>query len=106
LTLNFSATDPTLSVNGGTFQSTSYGVTTITATGPTPSGGTNVATYLVDIVNAAATGTGAASGTAGSGLAFTGADLAALIAAALALILMGTGVVAYTRRRANSVAKG
>ncbi len=96
LTLNLSATDPALSVNGGAFQTTTLGVTTITATGNNTSGGTNTATFLVDLVNPSSNG---------NGLAFTGADLAALIGAALALILMGAGVVIFTRRRAASVQK-
>jgi hypothetical protein len=103
--VTFAGTDtPTLSVDSGTFEPASFGVNTCTATGPTSSGGTNVASFLIDIeaASASAAGSGASSG---SGLAFTGADLAALIAAALALILMGTGVVAYTRRRANSTTK-
>ncbi len=108
LTLTFGATDvPTLSVNGGTFQSAVFGVNTITATGKNASGATNTATFLVDIESAAtATTTTTATGTGSGSLAFTGADLAALIAAALALILMGTAVVIYTRRRAAADHKG
>jgi hypothetical protein len=110
LDLNYSATDPTLSVDGGPFEPAQYGVNTVVATGNNPAGGTNTATFLIDIVNPnASTGASSASGSAtvsaSGGLAFTGADLAALIAAALALILMGSGVVIYTRRRAAAVAK-
>ena len=100
LTLNLSATDPSLAVNGGAFQTAVYGNNTITATGLNASGGPNTATFLVDLVNPNAT-----SSSSGSGLAFTGADLAALVAAALALILMGAGVVVFTRRRAASVTR-
>jgi hypothetical protein len=106
LTLTFGATGvPTLSVNGGTFQSAVFGVNTITATGSNSTGGTNVATFLVDIEMPSATTTTVGSGTGASQLAFTGADLAALIAASLALILMGTAVVIYTRRRAEAAHK-
>jgi hypothetical protein len=97
LTLNYSATDPTLAINSGAFESTSYGVTTVTATGPNSAGGTNTATFSIDLVNPNAT--------AGSGLAFTGADLAAIVLAALALIIMGGGVVLFTRRRAAGATK-
>jgi hypothetical protein len=103
LTLNLSATDPALSVNGGAFQTAQFGNNTITATGNNSSGGTNTATFLVNLVNPNATGAG--SGAGSSGLAFTGADLAALVAAALALILMGAGVVIFTRRRAAAIQK-
>lgn len=99
LTITYAATDPTLSIDGGSFVNAVYGVNTVTATGPNAAGGTNTATFLIDIENPSAT-TGSGSGT---GLAFTGADLAALLGAALALILMGAGVVLYTRRRAASV---
>jgi len=93
LTLSLSATDPALSVNGGAFQTTTFGASnTITAVGNNASGAANTATFLVVLSNPSATGA--------NGLAFTGADLAALIGAALVLILMGAGVVIFTRRRA------
>jgi hypothetical protein len=102
LTLNFGATDPTLSVNSSPFETAVYGVNTVTATGTNSTGGTNVATYLVDIEQGSSTTGSSGNNSNSAGLAFTGADLAALIAAALALILMGTAVVSYTRRRANA----
>jgi hypothetical protein len=104
LTLTLAATDPTLSVNGGAFQTAVYGVNTVTATGTNASGASNTATFLIDIENPSLTGSNSANG-ANGGLAFTGADLAALLAAALALILMGSGVVIYTRRRAAAANK-
>ena len=104
LTVTFSATDPTLSFDGGAFQPAVYGVNTITATGTNATGATNTATFLVDIVNVTTASTSTSTPSTAP-LAFTGADLAALIAAALALILLGTGVVVYTRRRAASVAR-
>jgi hypothetical protein len=98
ISLGVVATDPTLAFNGGTAQTAVYGTNTVTASGTNASGGTNTATFLIDLQQASST----SSGTGGSGgLAFTGADLAALIAAALALILLGTGVVTYTRRRSD-----
>ncbi|HUC04390.1 MAG TPA: hypothetical protein VL961_03265 [Acidimicrobiales bacterium] len=100
ITLSVVATDPSLAFNGGAAQSAVYGTNTVTATGTNSSGGTNTATFLIDLqqVSTAASTTGT---TGSGGLAFTGADLAAMIAAALALILLGTGVVLYTRRRSD-----
>jgi 3D (Asp-Asp-Asp) domain-containing protein len=98
ITFTVNAEDPSLSVDATAYQSAVYGTNTITASGTNTSGASNTATALVDLV-APSSSTGSGSG----GLAFTGADLAALIAAALALILLGTGVVLYTRRRASHV---
>lgn len=92
-----SATDPHFSVDGGAQQTASVGSNSIVASGTNASGATNTATFLVDLEQpGGATGSGS-----GGGLAFTGADLAALVGAALALILLGTGIVLYTRRRAD-----
>jgi hypothetical protein len=90
ISVSVSGEDPQLSFNGGPYMTAVYGVNTLTATGTNASGGTNTATFLVDLVAPASGG--------GGGLAFTGADLAALVAAALALILLGGGVMLYTRR--------
>jgi hypothetical protein len=90
ISISVSGEDPQLSVNGSAYLSAVYGVNTVTATGTNASGGTNTATFLVDLV---------APSSSGSGLAFTGADLATLVAAALALILLGGGVMLYTRRQ-------
>jgi len=98
VTLSITATDPHLAINGGTPQTAVFGTNTITASGTNSSGASNTATFLVDLQAAPATSSSTTSGSTG-GLAFTGADLAALIAAALALVLFGTGVVLYTRRR-------
>jgi hypothetical protein len=104
LTISYAATDPSISIDNGAFQPAVAGVNTITATGVNSNGGTNTATFLIDLITpSSATGAGSGSGTGSGGLAFTGADLAALVAASLALILMGSGVVIYTRRRAASV---
>jgi hypothetical protein len=103
ITLTFSAKDPSLSIDGKPYASAGFGINTVTATGINPGLGTNTATFLVDLEKPAATPVSTSATSGSSGLAFTGADLAALIAAALALVLLGTGVVAYTRRRANQV---
>jgi hypothetical protein len=89
ISVSVSGEDPQLSFNGGAYMSAVYGVNTLTATGTNASGGTNTATFLVDLV----------APSSGTGLAFTGADLAALVAAALALVLLGSGVMLYTRRQ-------
>ncbi|HEY2215009.1 MAG TPA: hypothetical protein VGH31_08140 [Acidimicrobiales bacterium] len=119
ITVNVSAKDPQISFNGGSYLPAVFGVNTLTATGLNSSGGTNTATFLIDLVQGSASNTnsntnsnsgGSSSGSTGSsgtgstssssgGLAFTGADLALLIAAAVALILLGGGVIMYTRRR-------
>jgi hypothetical protein len=106
ITLSVTATDPTLAFNGGTAQPAVYGINTVTATGTNASGATNTASFLIDLVSSApATAASTTSSSSSSGgLAFTGADLAALAAAALALILLGAGVVSYTRRRAEDAA--
>jgi hypothetical protein len=107
VTLSITADNaPSISVNGGAAKPAVLGTNTITASGTNSSGASNTATFLVDLqappaTSAAATTSASTSGS--GGLAFTGADLAALIAAALALILFGTGVVLYTRRRRDDM---
>jgi hypothetical protein len=95
--LSLSYEDPSISINGGPFAAAVYGVNTITVTGTNPAGGANTATFLIDLEQS--TTPASSSG----GLAFTGADLAALVAAALALIVLGSFVVLYTRRRNDTV---
>ncbi len=119
ITLDFTASDPQLAIDDGAFQPAAWDLNTIVATGINPAGESNTATFLVDIaqpVTAAATagagpfnsanganpGAGiAASAAPGSiGLAFTGANLIALIGAALCLLLFGAAIVLYARRKA------
>jgi hypothetical protein len=97
ISVSVSGEDPQLSFNGSPYMSAVYGVNTLTATGTNASGGTNTATFLVDLVQP--------SSSSGGGLAFTGADLAALVAAALALILLGSGVMLYTRRQTGDATR-
>jgi hypothetical protein len=99
ISLSFTGKDPEISVNGGPFSSAAYGVNTFVAMGKNASGSTNTATFLVDLEAPVST----AAATTSGGLAFTGADLLALIAAALVLILLGVGVVLYTRRRSDKL---
>jgi hypothetical protein len=118
ITLNAAAKDdPLLSIDGGSFLPAIFGVNTVVATGVNPAGGTNTATFLIDIVqgslsnaNSGSSSSGGGSGTLTGtntgkstgtvGLAFTGANLAALIAAALFMLLLGASVVIYARRKA------
>ena len=76
ITLSISAEDPSISINGSPYQGAVYGTNTITAIGTNASGAQNTATFLVDLVQAG--GPASSSSTGGGGLAFTGADLAAL----------------------------
>ncbi len=93
----FTATDPHLALNGGTPIETAFGaVNTIVASGTNPSGGTNVATTLVTIpttVTAAAVT---------PSVAFTGADIMAMVIGALALLALGFLVLIFSRRRSTS----
>lgn len=100
VTIKGDAKDPEISVDGSAYQPAAYGVNTIVASGTNPSGGSNTANFLVDLENIS-TSSSSSSSTNSSGLAFTGADLLALIAAAMALMILGTCVVLYTRRRAE-----
>jgi hypothetical protein len=101
ISVTASAEDPSLSFNGGTYYPASYSsVNTLTATGTNSAGGSNTATFLITLSPPASTSASTTSGS-GGGLAFTGADLAALIAGGLALLLLGTGVVLYTRRQSE-----
>lgn len=102
VTLTFDAKDPSIAVDSGTYHAAAWGVNTFVASGTNASGAANTADFLIDVehfVTAAAAVTPPSS--APGGLAFTGADLAALIAAGLALILLGGAIVLYTRRRAE-----
>jgi hypothetical protein len=98
VTLTNAVTDPHLSVNGSTPEPSIFGSNTVTLTNT--SGGAGGTEYVI-IPNAttAALGSGS-SGSAGT-LAFTGADLLALIVGALFLLAAGTLLVVFTRRRAS-----
>ncbi len=95
ISVSASVKDPSISFDGSAYYPASYtSVNTLTATGTNAAGGSNTATFLITLSPPATT----AASTTG-GLAFTGADLAALIAGGLALLLLGSGVVLYTRRQ-------
>ncbi|HEX3794048.1 MAG TPA: hypothetical protein VHV57_06080 [Acidimicrobiales bacterium] len=91
--LNATVTDPHIAIDTTAPVAVSLGTNTIVATGTTSSGATDTVTFVVDLQNAPGS----------SGLAFTGADLAALIGAALALVLLGSAIVIFTRRRASQL---
>jgi hypothetical protein len=91
VTLSATVTDPHIAIDTTAPVAVSLGTNTIVTTGTTASGATDTVTFVVDLQNS------------GTGLAFTGADLAALIGAALAMLVLGTGIVMFTRRRAAQV---
>ena len=109
----FAATaGPSVSLNGGPAVATTYGaVNTFVASGTNPGAGTNVATTLVTITPAGvvsspatatpgtATATASATPVTSSGLAFTGADIAAMVIGGLGLVAIGVVIVISSRRR-------
>jgi hypothetical protein len=85
-------TDPHISLNGGPAEAAAYGATeTFVATGTNASGASNTSTAIITIPSAASS----------SGLAFTGADLAATMIGGATLLLMGIAATTYARRRAR-----
>lgn len=109
--LTYTATaGPRLSVDGGPSIAARFGDNSSVATGANPAGSTNTVYITVDVVRAgtgAGSGSGGASGGSGglattataSGVAFTGADIAAIVVGGLALLAMGTLVIIFARRR-------
>jgi hypothetical protein len=95
---NTASGDPFLSVNGSTPVVTKYGTNTVSLTNV--SGGPG-GTEFVIIPNVLTAALGTSSGGSGGTLAFTGADLLALIIGALFLLAAGTLLVVFTRRRAS-----
>lgn len=96
--------DPYLSVNGSKPVLTKYGTdlassNTVTLTNVSGAAGGTEYVIIPNIVTAAL-GSGS-SGSSGGTLAFTGADLLALIVGGLFLLAMGTLLVVFTRRRAQ-----
>ncbi len=96
--------DPYLSVNGSQPVLTKYGTdlaTSNTVSLTNTSGGAGGTEYvIIPTIVTAALGTTSSGASAGT-LAFTGADLLALIVGALFLLAVGTLLVVTTRRRAN-----
>jgi hypothetical protein len=90
ITFTGTVTDPHLSVDGGTPVEVAYGNSTVTASGVGPTGATVTATFTVPIAAAAAPA---------SPLAFTGADIMAMVIGGLALVALGFLVVTFARRR-------
>jgi hypothetical protein len=98
VSLTTAVTDPHLSVNGSTPASAVFGSNTVSLTNT--SGGAGGTEYVI-IPNATTAALGSGSSSSGGTLAFTGADLLALIIGALFLLAMGTLLVVFTRRRAS-----
>ena len=131
LGISISVTDPHVAVNGNTPISVNYGIVTITANGtdPTgqpitdtatlnvlqgitststsiPGGTTQTTTSSVTTVPAASGGTTTpntttAPASSSNSLAFTGADIAAMVIGGVALVARGTLLVVFTRRRSR-----
>jgi hypothetical protein len=95
LTISVSAKDPNnpqISIDNTQFQPTNLGLNTITASGLDANSAATVCSFLISI--------DPAPSLASAPLAFTGADLGALIAGAVILLLLGSAVVVFTRRKA------
>jgi hypothetical protein len=84
--------EPHMSINGGALVAVPYGNATVVVSGLNPSGGANTDTIIVPIVAPSASSTAAP-------LAFTGADIAAIVVGGLALVSLGFLVLTFTRRR-------
>jgi hypothetical protein len=98
VTFSVSVTDPHLAVNGGTPIAAVFGANSVSGTGAAAGGGSVTNTETVTIVQTASPSTAGAS-TSSSGLAFTGADVMALVIGALALMALGFLVLTFSRRR-------
>jgi hypothetical protein len=98
VTLTNAVSDPHLSVNGSAPEPSVFGSNTVTLTN-TSGGPGGIETVITPNASTAALGSGS-SGSGGT-LAFTGADLLALIIGALFLLATGTLLVVFTRRRAT-----
>jgi hypothetical protein len=83
--------DPSISINGGTPVSVPYGNSTVSVSGVGPTGATVTDTIIVPVVAPAAS--------SAAPLAFTGADIAAMVVGGLALIALGFLVLTFSRRR-------
>lgn len=89
--LNGVTSDPSISINGGTPVSVPYGNSTVSVSGVGPTGATVTDTIIVPVVAPAAS--------SAAPLAFTGADIAAMVVGGLALIALGFLVLTFSRRR-------
>jgi hypothetical protein len=92
VTVTYVVTDPHISANGGPAVTAAFGSNVSTVSGESSSGLTLTDDVTVVIPASAVT-------PAGSGLAFTGADIAAMVIGALLLIGLGGLLVMVARRR-------
>jgi hypothetical protein len=109
ITLSLAAIDPSLSINGTPYRSAVYGTNTLVASGVNTSGGTNTATFLIDLVQpqtAVATLAGTSgSGGAGSVLAANGGSSASTLAGTAAPTTSAApGSIGFAFTGANLVA--
>jgi hypothetical protein len=103
VTLSGVVSDPHVSVDGGTPIAVTTGATdVITGAGVNSAGQTITGTATL-IVAAAATPASSTTGTGSSGLAFTGADIMAMVVGGLGLIALGFLTLTFSRRRIKTV---
>ncbi len=106
VTFMLSVTDPHISINGATPVAVNFGTSNVTASGTGNNGAPFVFTLSVLIPNTStsansATSSGSGASGSSSGLAFTGADVAATVAGGVLLLGLGTAMVLLTRRRSG-----
>ena len=94
VTLTITGFDPSISVNGGPKISAVFGLNSniVAVTGVNTTGGTQ--TDLVSVILTAPS----------SGLAFTGADILAMVIGGLGLVALGFLVLTFVRRRSRTAA--
>jgi hypothetical protein len=83
--------DPHLTLSGASPVAISYGNNSITASGVSPSGEAVNSTLIVPV--------SASSSSSSSGLAFTGADIMAMVIGGIALVALGFLILTFVRRR-------
>jgi hypothetical protein len=100
LFLTITISDPSISINGSPAVTVPYGTATIAASGVSPTGAAVTDTVDIPVASPTAVVTSAPpTSSSSSGLAFTGADIAAMTVGALALIALGFLLVTVARRR-------
>jgi hypothetical protein len=100
LFLTITISDPSISINGSPAVTIPYGTAAIAASGVSPSGAAVTDTVDVPVASPTAVVTSAPpTSSSSSGLAFTGADIMAMVVAGLALIALGFLVLTFSRRR-------
>jgi len=102
ITVTITVSDPHISVNGGPLIAVPYGTSSVTAQGTGANGQSfsQVASVTIPAPAASTTGAGGTtSSSSGGSLAFTGAQIGAMVGGGLLLLVAGTGLVLVTRQR-------